>query len=94
MNGNGIQEKKPTKLRSIIDDCMSMLFASIEKRGIHLSLNVPVELPLINCNRTRLMQVLLNILKNSIEAIDINSVKKAISLNVFTHDRPVGITGS
>jgi signal transduction histidine kinase len=86
MSGNGIQEKKATKLRDIINDCMSMLFASIEKRSIRLSINIPVELPLIQCNRTRLMQVILNILKNSIEAIDIHSIKKAIGLNVFSHD--------
>lgn len=86
VNGTGTEEKNPTHLRAIINDCMSMLFASIEKRGILLSLNVPLQLPVINCNRTRLMQVILNILKNSIEAIDINAAKKTISLNVFTHD--------
>jgi len=33
-----------------------------------------------------LMQVILNVLKNSIEAIDMNGVKKIISINVFTRD--------
>lgn len=86
VSGNENHENVPTHLRSIINDCMSMLFASIEKRNILLTLNVPVDLPLIMCNRTRLMQVLLNILKNSIEAIGHDAEKKAISLNVFTHE--------
>jgi len=86
VNGHDAQENKPTNLRAIINDCLAMLFASMEKRGILLSFNIPVEMPLIQCDRTRLMQVILNILKNSIEAIDINGVKKIISLNVFTRD--------
>jgi len=86
VNGHDILEKKPTNLRTIINDCMAMLFASMEKRGILLSFNIPAELPLIQCDHTRLMQVILNILKNSIEAIDMNGNKKIISLNVFTRD--------
>ena len=86
VNGHDVLEKKPTNLRTIINDCMAMLFASMEKRGILLSFNIPAELPLIQCDHTRLMQVILNILKNSIEAIDMNGNKKVISLNVFTRD--------
>lgn len=85
VSGNESHENKPTHIRGIINDCISMLFASFEKRGILLTLNVPLELPAIQCNRTRLMQVILNILKNSIEAIDITAKKKTISLNVFVH---------
>jgi signal transduction histidine kinase len=77
-------EKVPVKLRSIINDCMSMLFASVEKRNICVSINVPDKLPVFNGDRTRLMQVILNILKNSIEAIDIQAPKKNISICVTT----------
>jgi signal transduction histidine kinase len=86
VNGHDATENKPTNLRAIINDCMSMLFASMEKRGILLSFNIPAELPSIVCDRTRLMQVILNVLKNSIEAIDMNGVKKIISMNVFIRD--------
>lgn len=81
-NGHESQESKPIKLRSIINDCMAMLFASIEKRGINVSVSVPDGLPVINGDRTRLMQAILNIIKNSIEAIDINAVEKNITLTV------------
>ncbi len=86
LNGNQTLEKKSTSLKSIVNDCMSMLFASIDKRGITVSLNVPEGLPVIRGDRTRLMQVILNILKNSIEAIDINAGEKTISLKVSTDD--------
>jgi signal transduction histidine kinase len=82
LNGHTTLEKKPTDLRNIIQDCMSMLYASIEKRAITISIDVPNGLPQINADRTRLMQVLLNILKNGIEAIDINSQQKHISIRV------------
>jgi signal transduction histidine kinase len=82
VNGNEALEKKPTNLRSIINDCMSMLFASIEKRKINVSVSIPEHLPVINADRTRLMQVILNVMKNSIEAIDINGLEKNIKLCV------------
>jgi signal transduction histidine kinase len=79
--GHELDEKSALHLRSIINDCMSMLLASIEKRGIRIALNVPEGLPVIHGNRTKLMQVILNILKNSMEAIDFNAAEKQISLN-------------
>lgn len=84
VNGHEALGKKPTNLRTIVSDCMSMLFASIDKRKINMSVCVPEKLPLIHADRTRLMQVILNVLKNSIEAIDINGVEKNISLHVHT----------
>lgn len=88
VNGNEALERKPTNLRAIVNDCMSMLFASIEKRKINMSVSVPEKLPLIHADRTRIMQVILNILKNSIEAIDISGTEKNISLHVHaTADR-------
>jgi signal transduction histidine kinase len=80
--GNETQEKKPINLRSIITDCMSMVYASIEKRGIVFSMNMPDVLPVIRGDRTRLMQVILNIIKNSIEAIDIAASEKTIAMNL------------
>jgi signal transduction histidine kinase len=86
VSGGETIEKKPTNLRSIVSDCMSMLFASIEKRKINISVFVPEKLPLIHADRTRIMQVLLNVLKNSIEAIDINGAEKNISLKVHANE--------
>jgi signal transduction histidine kinase len=57
-----------------------MVYASIEKRAINISMNVPEVLPVIRGDRTRLMQVILNIIKNSIEAIDITASEKVIQL--------------
>lgn len=91
-NGQGSQERKPVNMRGIITDCISMLLASIEKRGISISINVPESLPVINGDRTRLMQVILNLLKNSIEAIDMTAAEKNISLTVNLHAEELILT--
>jgi len=85
-NSQEAPERKPLNIRGIITDCMSMLFASIEKRGIRVSVNIPESLPVISGDRTRLMQVILNLVKNSIEAIDISAPEKNISLTIHIQD--------
>ncbi|MEP7377228.1 MAG: HAMP domain-containing sensor histidine kinase [Chitinophagaceae bacterium] len=82
VSGNGTNERNPIHLDIIINDCMSMLFASLNKRNITVSQDIPGDLPLINGDRTKLMQVILNILKNSIEAIDVYAVEKSISITI------------
>ena len=84
--GNEAQEMKATNLRSIINDCISMLLASIEKRGILVSLDISVDVPVIMGDHTKLMQVILNILKNSIEAIPLNATEKTISIRLYMQE--------
>lgn len=80
--GKDSQERKPVNLRSIINDCLAMLFASLDKRAIAVSLDMPDAIPLLKGDRTKLMQVFLNLLKNSIEAIDIAVPHKFISVQM------------
>ncbi|MDO6430421.1 HAMP domain-containing sensor histidine kinase [Flavitalea sp. BT771] len=82
-------EKKAANLRSIINDCLSMLYASMEKRGIQVELEIIVESPIIQGHRTKLMQVIMNVLKNSIEAIDVHAAEKRISVRLFQEGRQV-----
>ncbi len=88
INGHETQERKPVNVKSIINDSVSMLLASIDRAGIAISLNIADNIPEIRGDRTRLMQVILNVLKNSIESIDANAQEKLISVNAYTqHDR-------
>jgi signal transduction histidine kinase len=79
-------ERQPVNFRTVINDCMSMLFAAVDKKTIAVSLDLPEEPPVIKGDRTRLMQLILNILKNSIDAIDIDDAIKTISLRMHRHD--------
>lgn len=87
VSGKETHERRPVNLRSIVNDCMSMLFASFDKRGIDVTMQVPQELPVIRGDRTKLMQVILNLLKNAVEAIDIDSAIKTIHIEI-THRQP------
>jgi signal transduction histidine kinase len=81
--GQETHERKPSNLRAIINDCLSMLYASFDKKGITVRLNATAEPPVIYGDRTRLMQVIMNLLKNSIEAIDSNAAEKSISIRLY-----------
>ncbi len=86
VTGHESQEKKATNLRSIIQDCISMQLASIDKRSILVKLDIPAETPVIMGDRTKLMQVMLNILKNSIEAIPVQAAEKTISIRLHLQE--------
>lgn len=82
VKGHGMMgDRKPVNLESLIDNCRSMLFASLEKKGILFKVSVQAGLPIVKGDHTKLMQVILNVLKNSIEAIDLSEEDKQISIS-------------
>jgi len=81
-NHNGTHDRKPVNLCSIIDDCRSMLFASFDKKGVKFNVNVKPGNYVIKGDHTKLMQVMLNVIKNSLEAIDMESESKFISVSM------------
>ena len=78
--GHETQERKAVNLRNIVNDTMALLFGAIDKSGVAIQLDIPDELPLIRGDRTRLIQVIANVLKNSIESIDIKGGEKRIAI--------------
>lgn len=75
-------EFQPVNLRAIVTDCLSMLSATMDKRKIQLTSQLPEDSALIMGDRTRLMQVVMNLLKNSIEASDSNPGEKHIDVQL------------
>src|SRR5437764_13559534 len=62
---------------------MSMLFVSFDKKNIQVNLNIDSNnVPAIKGDRTKLMQVILNLLKNSMEAIDLEAPLKTIDIHL------------
>ncbi len=86
ISGHESQERKPVHLRNVINDSLAMLLSSTEKLGIDVSLDIPTDLPLIKGDRTKLMQAILNILKNSIDSIHDNSPAKTISISAISKE--------
>lgn len=91
ISGHPGQERKAVNLRGLINDCLSMLFASFDKRRIDIIINAPEEQFVIKGDRTKLMQVLLNILKNSLEAIDIHASEKKIIIDLLHEENIIAL---
>lgn len=92
IKGHESVERQPVNLKTVINDSMTMVFASLDKNAISVSLDIPADLPIIKGDRTKLMQMMLNILKNSIEAIDKNSTEKIISLSAYKQSNTLVVT--
>ena len=80
IEGHEVQERKPVNLGNIINDTLAIHFVAIEKMDIAVDVDIPADLPQIKGDRTRLMQVMVNVIKNSIEAIALHAGEKKISL--------------
>ncbi|RVU02497.1 HAMP domain-containing histidine kinase [Mucilaginibacter limnophilus] len=90
--GHASQDRKPVNLKEVIHDCEAMVLANLEKKGITLSVSLPTEAVYVKGDRTKLMQVILNLLKNSIEAIGFEAEKKQITMRLFEADNKVQLT--
>jgi PAS domain S-box-containing protein len=84
--GHESQERKPVNLKNIVNDSLAMLFAAIDKKAIAVSLEIADDLPIIKGDRTKLTQVMLNVFRNSVEAIDKDAEEKTISVSVAVID--------
>lgn len=62
--------KEDVHLRNLVYDALAILLASVEKRGLKLQTDLPEDTPKILGDRTKLIQVIINLLKNALEAID------------------------
>jgi len=84
--------RHPVNLRAVLTDSLSMLSATMEKRHILLTSLLPEGATLISGDRTRLMQVVMNLLKNSIEATDHNTGEKRIDARLRQDNGVVSLT--
>jgi len=79
--------KQPVNLRAVLTDSLSMLSATMEKRNILLTSRLTESSTMILGDRTRLMQVVMNLLKNGIEATDHNTGEKHIDAGLRLEDK-------
>jgi len=82
-----------TSLNAIIYDAIRMQTGALEKRGITVTEELPSDLPKLIIDKSRLMQVIVNLIKNSYEAIDElgqDDREKVISFRSFAADENIG----
>jgi signal transduction histidine kinase len=69
-----------------------MLFASFDKHSIDFKVNAQPGNYVIKGDHTKLMQVILNILKNSVEAMSFETAEKQITLNLHSDDKVIELS--
>jgi len=90
---SGIQEtKESADLNSLIDDAIQIQMGVLEERGIVVKRQFAGNLPKLLIDKNRLMQVVVNLINNSYEAIDAvkDDAEKVISLHSFYEEGYVG----
>jgi len=76
-------KRAPVNLKNVIYDALSILMASIEKREISLTAQIPEEVPTFEGDRTKLIQVFINLIKNALDAIDeTNQADKTLKISL------------
>jgi signal transduction histidine kinase len=91
--GGEEENKKRVDLNSLIDDAMRMQMGALERKGITVERTLDVNLPQLLIDKNRLMQVIINLLKNSIEALEKSEFarrKKMIRIKTFAKNGSVG----
>jgi len=89
----------PTHLGTLVDEVLKVLSSESEATGVEVVTEVPADLPLLNADSERLKQVLLNLVKNAIEAMPLGgklTVRAAAenqSIVMHVADTGVGIPG-
>jgi len=85
--------KELTDLNSLIEDATHMQARTFERRGINVEVNLDHSIPKLLIDKNRLMQVMVNLIKNSYEAInELNdgSKEKVIRIKSFAEEGDVG----
>ena len=80
-------------MNALIDDALQIQIGSLERKGIVVEQELAVDLPRVSIDKSRLMQVLINLLKNGSEALESlapDNRKKTIRITTFAVDGQVG----
>lgn len=67
---NAKESRTPVDLNALVEDALRLQAAALEKRKITVQRELEPDLPRILIEKNRLMQVILNLVKNSCEAMD------------------------
>jgi signal transduction histidine kinase len=66
----GREEKKPSRIPAILEESIILIQAQIQKEGIDLKIELPVDLPQVDANFGQIQQVFINIINNARYALN------------------------
>lgn len=70
ISGRSDKERAPLNIQNLLNDALAIMDKPIQKRNIRVVKNYHKSVPLIIGDETKLIQVLINLIKNSVEAFD------------------------
>jgi signal transduction histidine kinase len=88
------EDKQRVDLNSLIDDAIRMQMGALERKDITVEHDLDVNLPKLLIDKNRLMQVIVNFLKNSSQALEELAPakrKKLIRIKTFADSGSVGL---
>jgi len=91
ISGSESQERKPVQLAKLVNDATAMLAATLLKNGVTVDVHPVRDSLVVKGDRTRLMQLLLNLLKNSIEALEVAGGEKKIWVRMSREEQHIRV---
>lgn len=70
VSGGSGSKTSSLAVRDLIENALAIQHGGLEKRGIKTIVDTPAGLPALKADRTRILQVLINLIKNAAEAFD------------------------
>jgi PAS domain S-box-containing protein len=86
--GREVIALEPVALAPLVDECLLLMRPLAAERGIDLAAALPAAMPGVRADRTRLKQVLLNLLAN---AVKYNQPQGRVRVRGFVDERRVGL---
>jgi signal transduction histidine kinase len=85
-------EREPVNIRNVINDAVSILFGALDKKGIAFQFDAPAVLPKLKGDRTRLIQVFANLIKNAADAVTaMGNISKQILITAEADEKKLTI---
>jgi len=85
------ENRQLTNLNVLLNDALKMQTSALKVREIEVQKDFNSDLPLLTIDKNKLMQVIVNLIKNAYESIDeLNSDEKMIRLTTFKSEDSIG----
>ena len=78
-------QRSTTDINSLINECVSLCADALKHNNITLNLDLEENLPTIHVDHIQIEQVLLNFIRNSIDAFDNNTKEQPLQITIRSH---------